>query len=615
MYMGRSKKKTFNYLKERVWKKIQGWKEKLLSRAGKDILIKAMAQAIPAFAMSCFDLTKTLCDEISSLISRFFWAQHDRENKMHWIAWDKLCSRTEKGGLGYRDLHLFNLAMLARQAWRLLSNLDSLCARVLKAKYFPDGKLMEVRESPGISYSWRSIVRGVQVLKVGLIWRVGDSTDIDMWNDPWIPLGTTRRPITPRRGIVLNKVANLINPITGEWDRELIQDIFWEEDVKNILAIPVHNGYSDVAAWHFDPRGIFLVKLAYHTLEYQRDRQAIRQIGESSSGKTSSAALQWEKLWRLNHLPKVKHFLWRLAHNSLPLRQNISKRGMEIDTRCPVCLQLDENGGHCFFKCKFVKPCWRMLNFEHIRQELSLQTSTLDVYKHILNLREDIMLTTVILLWNWWDARNKVNAGEDRRTHEEVYSRVIRMVSENSLLFRDKARGNPSSQRTWCPPPQGVLKLNIDGAFQAANLSGGWGFILRDHEGNGVLAGAGRIELVDDALSAEAVACLHALRAALNHGFSYFSVETDSSILVSALDSACYDQSTTGMTFKQIRTLLRMDLGMIKVSFANRSCNSCAHELARKGASWDPCHMSIWADPLPDFVQCFVVCDYTEPRY
>ncbi|EAZ04413.1 hypothetical protein OsI_26557 [Oryza sativa Indica Group] len=374
--MGRSKKKTFNYLKERVWKKIQGWKEKLLSRAGKDILIKAVAQAIPAFAMSCFDLTKTLCDEISSLISRFFWAQHDRENKMHWIAWDKLCSRTEKGGLGYRDLHLFNLAMLARQAWRLLSNLDSLCARVLKAKYFPDGKLMEVRESPGISYSWRSIVRGVQVLKVGLIWRVGDSTDIDMWNDPWIPLGTTRRPTTPRRGIVLNKVADLINPITGEWDRELIQDIFWEEDVKNILAIPVHNGYSDVAAWHFDPRGIFLVKSAYHTLEYQRDRQAIRQIGESSSGKTSSAALQWEKLWRLNHLPKVKHFLWRLAHNSLPLRQNISKRGMEIDTRCPVCLRLDENGGHCFFKCKFVKPCWRMLNFEHIRQELSLQTST-----------------------------------------------------------------------------------------------------------------------------------------------------------------------------------------------------------------------------------------------
>ena len=67
-------KKTFEYLKERVWKRIQGWKEKLLSKAGKGVLIKAIAQAIPSYAMSCFDLTKSLCDEISSMISRFWWA-------------------------------------------------------------------------------------------------------------------------------------------------------------------------------------------------------------------------------------------------------------------------------------------------------------------------------------------------------------------------------------------------------------------------------------------------------------------------------------------------------------------------------------------------------------
>ncbi|BAT09242.1 Os09g0545250, partial [Oryza sativa Japonica Group] len=87
VYMGRSRAKTFAYLKERVWKKIQGWKEKLLSKAGKDILIKAVAQAIPTFAMSCFDLTKTLCDEISAIICRYFWSQQETENKMHWLSW------------------------------------------------------------------------------------------------------------------------------------------------------------------------------------------------------------------------------------------------------------------------------------------------------------------------------------------------------------------------------------------------------------------------------------------------------------------------------------------------------------------------------------------------
>ena len=104
--MGRSKRRTFEYLKERVWKRIQGWKEKLLSKAGKGVLIKAVAQAIPSYAMSCFDLTKTLCDEISSMISRFWWAQQDKENKMHWLPCELLCCRKENGGLGYRDLHL-----------------------------------------------------------------------------------------------------------------------------------------------------------------------------------------------------------------------------------------------------------------------------------------------------------------------------------------------------------------------------------------------------------------------------------------------------------------------------------------------------------------------------
>jgi len=145
VYMGRSRSKMFNYLKERVWKRIQGWQEKLLSRAGKETLIKAVAQAIPTFAMSCFDITKNLCDDISKMICRYWWAQQDKDKKMHWLSWQTLSCRKEKGGLGYRDLHMFNLAMLARQAWRLIQSPDSLCARLLRAKYWPDGDLFAAR--------------------------------------------------------------------------------------------------------------------------------------------------------------------------------------------------------------------------------------------------------------------------------------------------------------------------------------------------------------------------------------------------------------------------------------------------------------------------------------
>lgn len=108
---------------------------KIVVKSWKDTLVKAVAQAIPAYAMSCFDLTKSLCDEMSRMICRFWWAQQDKERKLHWVSWDDISRRKEKGGLGYKDLHLFNLAMLARQGWRLVQNPDSLCAQILRAKY------------------------------------------------------------------------------------------------------------------------------------------------------------------------------------------------------------------------------------------------------------------------------------------------------------------------------------------------------------------------------------------------------------------------------------------------------------------------------------------------
>ncbi|KAG2536237.1 hypothetical protein PVAP13_9NG175938 [Panicum virgatum] len=166
------------------------------------------------------------------MICRYWWSQQE-ENRIHWLSLDFLCSGKEKGGLGYRDLHLFNLAMLARQGRRLLIVLDSLCTKVLRAKYFPGGdplvakdlfqknlwprKNMECRIHGG---------RGFMALKEGLIWRVGDGTRINIWSDPWIPNGVSRKSCNPRGRLILNKVADLIDPATGQWDQELIQDAF-----------------------------------------------------------------------------------------------------------------------------------------------------------------------------------------------------------------------------------------------------------------------------------------------------------------------------------------------------------------------------------------------------
>jgi hypothetical protein len=128
VFIGKSKKKAFEYLKDRIWKRIQGWKEKTLSNAGKEVLIKAVAQGIPTYAMGCFEITKELCDDISAMICQYWWSSQDKEKKMHWIKWEKLMRPKCEGRLGFKNMHSFNLAMLAKQGWRLVQNKESLCA-------------------------------------------------------------------------------------------------------------------------------------------------------------------------------------------------------------------------------------------------------------------------------------------------------------------------------------------------------------------------------------------------------------------------------------------------------------------------------------------------------
>lgn len=158
--------------------------------------------------MGRFDITKEMCTQISSMIARFWCYIQDKEGSMHWVSWEKLVSTKAEGGLfvfflgnggfGFRDLHAFNMAMLAKQPWRLLQNPTSLCGRLLKSKYFPNASVLEAQAKPGCSYTWRSISLGIETLKEGIVWCVGNGRSIKVWDDPWVPRGVTRKPITPR---------------------------------------------------------------------------------------------------------------------------------------------------------------------------------------------------------------------------------------------------------------------------------------------------------------------------------------------------------------------------------------------------------------------------------
>ena len=91
-----------------------GGSKKRLSSAGWEVFIKAVMQAVPLYSMSCFNLSKTTCKKLTTSMSRFWWGGDGDKQKLHWKKWDEVAQPKGAGGMGFRNLQLFDLAMLGK---------------------------------------------------------------------------------------------------------------------------------------------------------------------------------------------------------------------------------------------------------------------------------------------------------------------------------------------------------------------------------------------------------------------------------------------------------------------------------------------------------------------
>lgn len=94
-----------------------------------------------------------------------------------------MCNDKDQGGMGFKDLTMFNEAMLEKLSWRLLQKDNSLFFRVFKARFLSNGTILDAKDSASASYAWKSILKGREVILKGALWRVGDRKQIKIWRD------------------------------------------------------------------------------------------------------------------------------------------------------------------------------------------------------------------------------------------------------------------------------------------------------------------------------------------------------------------------------------------------------------------------------------------------
>ncbi|XP_021716025.1 uncharacterized protein LOC110683931 [Chenopodium quinoa] len=153
-------------------------RKKLLSMLGREILLKAVAQAIPIYMMSIFKILDGHIDDIHLMLARFWWGYSDSIRKLHWQKWEYLCKPKKFGGMEVRDLRVFNQELLAKQCWRLHHLQGTLLHSIFKAKYFKHCDILEAHRSYDPSYTWRSIRGAKSLLLDGLKWRIGNGCKV-----------------------------------------------------------------------------------------------------------------------------------------------------------------------------------------------------------------------------------------------------------------------------------------------------------------------------------------------------------------------------------------------------------------------------------------------------
>jgi hypothetical protein len=438
---GRMTKDKFQNLQQKYTKRMVEWDaEQLLAQSGREVLIKSVALAIPTYIMSVFRLPASTCEDLMRMIRSFYWGVEKGRKKMHWKAWTHLIKPKAHGGLGFRDLRLFNQALLARQAWRLLSNPDSLCERLLKARYYPNGRLEDTVFPAGASTTWQGVQHGLELLKRGLIWRVGNGESIRIWRDSWIPRNGEGKPVTPQGRSRLRRVADLVDN-HGSWRPDVIHKVFLPVDAKEILKIKTSTRLGeDIIAWAPEKSGRFSVRSAYRLALEEHLRPSSVAASRAPDGRRAV----WSFIWRCPAPPKVRTFVWRLVTDCLPTWVNRKRRGLEVSDLCPLCATEPEDTFHTFCRCSRAVGLWQaMAEHWRIPEVTAFRRTGIEWLAQCLCDLPDLeRMELMMTLWRCWHVRNELTH-DKQAPPVEASCRFLLGYVESLIGMQNKPEADP----------------------------------------------------------------------------------------------------------------------------------------------------------------------------
>ncbi|XP_030970994.1 uncharacterized protein LOC115991444 [Quercus lobata] len=205
------------------------------------------------------------------------------------------------------------------------------------------------------SFAWKSILKGREVIKQGMRWRIGDDSCVKIYQDHWFPGSNFGKVLSPRLDINMDATVDiLIDQNLRYWRDMEIEGLFLPFEAKVIQGIPlsfIRN--KDSIFWPRNHNGNYSVKSGYKMLLEEE------VVDLPSASNPSPMKAVWKGIWKLKVPPRIRNLLWRARSDSLPTRVNLAKRKILTNTLCPQCNQEAEDTVHALWSCPLLTEVWR----------------------------------------------------------------------------------------------------------------------------------------------------------------------------------------------------------------------------------------------------------------
>ncbi|GJV04020.1 RNA-directed DNA polymerase, eukaryota, reverse transcriptase zinc-binding domain protein [Tanacetum coccineum] len=299
---------SWKTLVDRFHMRLSSWKANLLSIGGRLTLIKSVLGSLGIYYLSIFRAPESVLQDLERIRANFFWGGNKDKNKMAWVKWPIILNSFDKGGLNIGSLKAFNLALLQKWRWRLLSSPNALWVQVIKAYHGQEGGF----DTNGCSFKgiWANIVgtsnflhsKGI-ILSNTFRFKAGCGTRIRFWKDIWVgetPLFTRYNRLyhldQDKDCLIIDRINN--GQWSWNWSRTNlgVRNLAYLCDMLNEIGQLNIDVNEDTCTWSLGPNGTFTVKDA----RYRIDQNILPTLAHATT---------WDK-----SIPrKVNVFMWRLS--------------------------------------------------------------------------------------------------------------------------------------------------------------------------------------------------------------------------------------------------------------------------------------------------------------